>query len=148
MPILNYTTKINPAKTVLEIQQILVKAGASSVRVDYENGEPTALAFLVTINGAPIPFRLPAQWEGTWQIIKGDFDIPNHLRTEEQAKRIAWRVLKDWVEAQLAFMQSGQATMAQLFLAHAVRPDGRTFFDELAANPLILLPSGREDPAQ
>ena len=142
MPILNYTTKINPVRTVAEIQEILAKAGAASVRVDYEGGEPVAVSFLVLINGTPVPFRLPANWQGTYRIISHDWDIPPRLRTEEQAKRVAWRVLKDWVEAQMAFIQSGQASLAQLFLAHAVKTDGRTFYDELAADPRFLLGSG------
>lgn len=36
MPILNYTTKIAPERTVAEIQRILAKAGATSVSVDYD----------------------------------------------------------------------------------------------------------------
>lgn len=145
MPILNYTTKISLVRTVAEIQEILARAGAASVRVDYENGEPSALSFLVIINRAPIPFRLPANWEGTYRIISKDREIPLRLRTEEQARRIAWRVLKDWVEAQIAFIQSGQASLAQLFLAHAVTPDGRTFYDELAADPRRLLGTGANE---
>jgi hypothetical protein len=48
-------------------------------------------------------------------------------------------VVKDWVEAQVALIQSGQATLAQLFLPHAVRPDGRTLFETVAAEPQFLL---------
>lgn len=142
MPILNYTTTIDPAKTVLQIHDILVKGGAASVRVDYEGGEPVALMFLIRIGNENIPFRLPSNWEGVWSIIKTDWDIPKRFRTPDQAKRIAWRVLKDWVEAQLAYIASGQASIAQLFLPHAVGRSGRTLFEEVVVNPAMLLGSG------
>ena len=149
MPLLNYTTKIAVGKTVTEIQTILAKAGAASVRTDYEKGEPVAIYFLVTINGALVPFRLPADWQGTYKIISKDWSIPRSLRTEEQAKRVAWRVLKGWVEAQMAFIEFGQASMAQLFLPHAIRRDGRTFYGEVATSPVsLLLPEGEEVAAE
>lgn len=147
MPILNYTTEVPSDRTVAEIQRILAKAGAASVRIDYAQGEPAAVSFLLMLGGQPAPFRLPSNWEGVWAIIRKDASVARRLRTEGQAKRIAWRVVKDWVEAQLALIQSGQASMAQLFLPHAVRADGRTFFEVVAAEPQLLLGRGGGDPA-
>jgi hypothetical protein len=144
MPILNYTTKIDPTRTVGEIQYILAKAGAASVKVDYQGGEPVAVAFLAQIGERLVPFRLPADWEGVYRVISKDYEIPTRLRTREQAKRVAWRVVKDWVEAQMAFIQSGQASLAQLFLPHAVKADGHTLYEEIAADPRFLLGSGEE----
>jgi hypothetical protein len=59
---------------------------------------------------------------------------------------VAWRIVKDWVEVQLALIESGQATLPQLFLPHAVRADGRTLFEVVAADPHLLLGQGG-DPA-
>lgn len=148
MPILNYTTEIDATKTVAQLQTILAKAGAASVRIDYEQGEPVAVSFLLVLGGQPVPFRLPSNWEGTYRILRNDVAVPRRLRTEAQAKRVAWRVVKDWVEAQLAFVQSGQASLAQLFLPHAIRRDGRTFYEEVASNPALLLPGRSEEAAQ
>jgi hypothetical protein len=39
--LLNYTTKVDAAKTVGEIAASLVKAGASAIQHEYENGRPT-----------------------------------------------------------------------------------------------------------
>lgn len=64
MPILNYTTKIDAHKTVAEIQRILAKGGASSIKTDYENGFPVAISFLALIGDRLIPFKLPADFEG------------------------------------------------------------------------------------
>lgn len=43
---LNYTTKIDPAKTIGEIGQCLAKHGARKIITDYdETGQPTGLTF-------------------------------------------------------------------------------------------------------
>lgn len=144
MAILNYTTKISTAKSASEIQEILVKAGAASIRIDYEDGEAAAISFLLIIGGNQVPFRLPSYWQGVYKIISSDSAIRWQLRTEEQAKRIAWRIVKDWIEAQLAFIQSGQASMSQLFLPYAVQRSGRTFYEEVATNPTLLLGAPHE----
>lgn len=144
MPILNYTTKIDPGRTVGEIQSILAKAGAASVKVDFEKGEPVAVSFLVLVGERLLPFRLPADCEGVYRVLAADRDVPRGLRTREQANRVAWRVVKDWVEAQMAFIQSGQATLAQLFLPHALMPNGRTMYEQVVEDPRFLLGAGEE----
>lgn len=145
MPILNYTTKISTAKTAGEIQEILVKAGAASIRIDYEDGEAVSISFLLVIGNNQTPFRLPSYWQGVYKLISKDPAIRWQLRTEAQAKRIAWRIVKDWAEAQIAFLQSGQASMTQLFLPYAVQRSGRTFYEEVAANPRLLLAADDEE---
>lgn len=142
MPILNYTTQVSAEKTVAEIQRILARAGAASVQVNYKAGEPTAVAFVLMVGDRVLPFRLPADVEGVYRLIADDWDVPRRMRTRDQAQRIAWRVVKDWVEAQIALIQSGQASLAQLFLPHAVRPDGRTLFEVVAEDPRFLLGPG------
>lgn len=131
MPILNYTTEIDAGRTVSEILRTLAKAGAMSARIDYEDAEPVAVTFMLIVGGRMLPFRLPANVEGIYQLITNDKQIKPHLRTRAQATRVAWRVVKDWVEA-------------QLFLPHAVRADGRTLFEVVAADPHLLLGQGGE----
>ena len=139
MPILNYTTKIDQHKTVGEIQGILARAGATAVTVDYDTSRyPVAVSFSVDINGRLVPFRLPTNRNGVLVAMKQDDDIPSRFKAEEQARRVAWRIVKDWVEAQMAFIESNQATLAQLFLPHVVRGDGRTFYEEIESSYLML----------
>ena len=146
MPILNYTTDIEPDETVAEVQRILVRAGASSVRIDYENGQPISVSFLLMLNRQPVPFRIPANVQGVWLVLQ-EQKVERRYKTEKHARRVAWRIVKDWMRAQLAFIESGQASLPQLFLPHAVRADGRTLFEVVAADPRLLLGSGdEEDP--
>lgn len=150
MPILNYTTDISTERTIAQISTMLAKAGAASIRIDYEDGEPTSLSFLLMLAGQPAPFRLPIHWQGVHRLLQNErpaAHVGAKIRTEAHARRVAWRIVKDWVEAQLAFIQSGQASLPQLFLPHAVRADGRTLFEVVAADPRLLLGSGdEEDP--
>lgn len=139
MPILNYTTKIAVARTVGQIQGILASAGAQSISIDYdEQGQPTAVTFLITVQEQLVNFRLPSRWHGVWAALKNDPNVPKRFKTEEQARRVAWRIVKDWVEAQLAIIEAGLAELAEVFLPYAVNPQsGQTLFQEFQANRLL-----------
>jgi hypothetical protein len=144
MPILNYTTEIDAGRTVAEIQRKIARAGAASVRVDYKNGQPVSILFLLMLGDRPLPFRLPADTESVYWILFRDDSLPRKYRSRAHAERVAWRIVKDWVEVQLALIESGQASLPQLFLPHAVQPDGRTLFEVVAADPHLLLGQGGE----
>lgn len=146
MPILNYTTQIDAHRTVGEIQAMLAKAGAKAVSVEYGDGVPAAVMFAIDIAGFPTRFRLPSRWEGVAKRLEADRDVPRRLRTEEQARRVAWRIVKDWVEAQLAIIDAGVAELAEVFLPYAVNPQtGRTLYQQFEAGSGFLLTKGKND---
>lgn len=140
MPLLNYTTKVPVEKSVQDITKALVKAGASSVMQDYdETGQMVAVSFKIMLEGQPIAFRLPADWKSTQQVLKND-----RVRYEEaHARRVAWRITKDWVEAQMALLATKSVVLPQLFLPYAVDNNGTTLFEKIAQNPGMLLGDGR-----
>ena len=71
MPILNYTTQVAVERTVQQIQKILVKAGAESITVNYdEKQEAVSLFFTVTVYGRSVPFRLPTNWQGVLVVMR------------------------------------------------------------------------------
>jgi hypothetical protein len=45
-------------------------------------------------------------------------EIPPRYATPEHAERVAWRVIKDWLEAQLALVAAQMATLEQAMLPH------------------------------
>mgnify|MGYP000695156209 CR=1 FL=1 len=106
MSILNYTTQIKYEKTIMEIQQILVKHGAKRIMTDYDNGLPSALKFGKEVNGSMMAFSLPANYRGVLNAMKKDKKVPKSKLTEEQALRVSWRIIKDWLEAQIALVQA------------------------------------------
>ena len=152
MPILNYTTEVPFEKSIGEISQTLARKGARSIATDYdEKGTPMGLAFIMPVGGVAVRFQLPNRAEGVQKAILKDKPYnSNHRvsraayeqRVMEQAQRVSWRIVKDWVEAQLALIESGQAEMAQVFMPYATAADGRTMYQLFVENNQKQLGSG------
>ena len=144
MPLLNYTTTIAPQKTVMEIQQALAKAGASSIMADYDiDGNVVALSFRLKTEGQDIAFKLPTAWQPVLETLKRQ-NVSRTLQTPEQALRVAWRITKHWVDAQLAIIETRMVTTAQVFLPYAITKDGSTVYEYIANNTGLLLNSGEK----
>jgi len=132
--LLNYTTTISPEKTVAEIQSKLAKAGAWQILHEYERTtrELVGLSFRIDTEFGPIAFRLPANIAAVEMILTRQRKRSRYLKKpgdREQATRVAWRILKDWVEAQLALIETGQVKLEQVFLAFAQDSKGRTVYE-------------------
>ena len=56
----------------------------------------------------------------------------------EQAERVAWRILKDWVEAQMAILESQMVEMDEIFLPYMINNSGQTLFEAYRSNQLLL----------
>lgn len=144
MPLLNYTTSIAPQKTVMEIQSLLAKAGASSIMADYDtDGNIVALSFRLKADGQDIAFKLPTAWQPVLETLKRQ-NVSRTLQTPEQALRVAWRITKDWVAAQLAIIETRMVTTAQVFLPYAITKDGSTVYEYIANNSTLLLGGGNK----
>lgn len=139
MAILNYTTSIDAEKTISEISKALVKAGANKIVTDYSDQIPCALTFALILNGSTVVFSLPANSEGVYRVMVNSKKIPRSKCTHEQAQRVAWRILKDWVEAQAAIIQAGLATADQVFLPYAITPSGQTVYQAISQGQILSL---------
>ena len=140
MPILNYTTSINPEKTVAEIQMKLAKAGAQAVLCEYdEDGIMKAISFRIKISTGFLSFRLPSNIEGVYKKLVDNPKVPTRLKTYEQATRVARRILKDWLEAQLAIIEIEMADIKEVFLPYAQNPQGKTLYESLSETQFKLL---------
>lgn len=141
MPILNYTTSIAVEKTVGEIQAKLAKAGAQAVLTEYDSEQVlSSVAFRMMCNGVMISFQLPAQIDRIYVLLQNDGNVPRKLKTRGQAARVAWRIIKDWIEAQLAIVEAEQAEMVEVFLPYAQNPaTGATLFEQLSEEKFALL---------
>lgn len=144
MALLNYTTKIDPDKTAAEISRCLSLHGASAVMTEYDPSSSfvTSLSFKITVNGQQMGFRLPCDWEPVFEILQKDPKVPRANSTREQAVRTAWRIVKDWVEAQMALVETKMVTAQQVFLPYAVMKDGRTLSEHVTDDPKFLLGNG------
>lgn len=132
MPILNYTTSIAAEKTVSEIQSILARSGASAVMAEYDDEQVLcSIAFQVRFKGQVLSYRLPAQIDKIYIILQNDRNVTRKLRTREQASRVTWRIIKDWIQAQLALIEAEQAQLTEVFLPYMQTADGSTIYERL-----------------
>lgn len=124
---LNYSTVISARQTVGECQGILAEAGAASVAVHYEDGEPIGLSFTLRTPHGRRDFTLPVNVDGA-RVVVGKMlrSNPPHvsraqlgkLASRKHAADVAWRVIKDWLEAALALIAAGMATFDELMLPY------------------------------
>lgn len=142
MPLLNYTTKVPVVRSVADIQKVLIKHGASSIMQDYDDQQQLqAISFKLRLAGQELSFRLPIDWKATFEVMKQD-GTPRSYLSEDHARRVSWRIIKDWVEVQLAIAETKMVTIPQVFLPYAVNQDGRTLYEIVAENPSLLLGEG------
>lgn len=135
MPILNYTTQIKAEKTYSEIQSILVAAKAQAVLSEYDDeGILQAIMFRIKTPTGLLSFRLPLNIDGVYKKLYENKKVPRKLKTREQAVRVTVRILKDWVEAQLAIVEAELATLIEVFLPYAQDGDGDTLYQALQSN--------------
>ncbi|MGB3787811.1 MAG: hypothetical protein WA949_07360 [Phormidesmis sp.] len=128
MAIANYTTKVSQKKTVSEIQDMLAEAGAKSLSVEYVDKQPVGIAFTVDLgDGYLVPYRVPCNWRGVLVRLRADA-VSGQYRNEDQARRVAWRITRDWLRAQIALTEAGQADLAEVFLPYAIHSSGRTLY--------------------
>lgn len=147
------TTEISPQRTIAEIQELLVSAGAKQILMEYApDREVASVCFIFPYKGTDIPFRLPCRWQAIQEILaernrdyrywveqekKGHHDqyVKNIAilakRYEAQARRVAWRTVLRWIEAQLAFSNSRMVTVAEAFFSYAQTPNGDTVFERM-----------------
>lgn len=149
MPLLNYTTKIDADKTAQEIARCLSKHGAQAVLTEYDekDGYVTAISFKINLEGKRVGFRLPCDWKPVLEILKNDPNVRSRSRVAIDrvlAVRVAWRIVKDWVEAQMALVETRMVTTQQVFLPYAVMKSGETLYEKIQENPQFLLRDGSD----
>jgi len=129
MAILNYTTKVNAERTAAEIQKLLVRHKAMAVLNEYENGIITHISFRVQTHHGVVSVRLPAHVDGVYKLLQRE-SIRKEYKTKERATWVAWRILKDWIEAQMALVEVEMASLEQIFLPYIQTNTGETVYDK------------------
>lgn len=139
--LLNYSTKKDPQDTIAEIQKMLTKHGVNAMMTEYEGPQVSAVSFRINFKGNPRAFKLPCNWRGVLAVLK-ESKIPSSLKTDEQAVRVAWRIVKDWVEAQLALVEVNMVTIPQVFLPYMQVGKDQTLYEKIDTDPNFLLGDG------
>ena len=131
MAILNYTTQIPVEKTIAEIEKMLAESGAEKILKEYEEGGINSISFMIPTEKGKLSFKLPMNVEAVMQVINnqtGEFKrtgyknrriIPLKFHNDmDQARRVGWRIIKDWLEAQLALFFLQMVKIEEIFLPY------------------------------
>jgi hypothetical protein len=133
---------------------MLADAGAASVAVHYENREPAGLSFRLDTPHGPRAFDLPVNVGGAHAVIMAMLrDNPPKLTrpalaklaTRKHAADVAWRVARDWLEAQLALVAAGMATVTEVMLPYLLVDGERTLWRAYRAREQAAIEAGGRD---
>ena len=141
MPLLNYTTKVNAQKTVTEVMGLLVAKGADEISIVYDDDrQPAGLKWTVqSPRLGRVAFALPCNTDAVFvKLIEQRVMVTSPESRRQQAIRTPWRILKDWVEAQMALLETGMVTMDEIFLPYMLS-GGQTFYQALVAGEFRAL---------
>jgi hypothetical protein len=130
-PALNYTTAVPVSRTTAEMQALLGRSGASAVAVLYEDSKPVGMSFILRTPGGERTFNLPVDVGAVQKLLTAQ--KREHSRVDDrpaQAERVAWRIVKDWLAAQLALIEAQMATLDEVMLPYLVTRPNRTLRDD------------------
>jgi hypothetical protein len=139
----NASTHVDYWKSLSEIHMILAKGGADHINIRHEQGIPVGMSFTISIDNFPINFMLPVQIDGLKEILKGDRHgrmLRGAANFDDKVLRVGWRIVKDWVDAQIAFIEARKAedrmrALATAFLPYAVNTKGETLAQIILDKP-------------
>lgn len=145
MPIANYSTTVDALKTVGEIQGILVAHGARSILMNYgKDGGIESLSFIVETPYGDMPIRLPINAKAVLKVLE-EQRVPPRYANYQQAVRIAWRIVKDWVRAQMAILETEMVKMEQIFLPYMITKNNQTLYESMVDRGFYLTEGKRDE---
>ena len=138
MPIKNYTTKVPADRSINEIQTALVSRGAVGILYEYEKGTGriAALKFRLPMKEQIVSFALPVNWRKFQRVLQ--LQNVSRSKDEDHVYRVAWRVIRDWVLAQLAIHETEMVDLPQLFLPYAMNGQGTTLYETINDGKFLL----------
>jgi hypothetical protein len=143
-PLLNYTTTVSVARTIEKVQASLIEAGARQIMTTYgDRGEPIGVHFTIETAHGRRAFTLPVEAKRVERVLIRDPRVAPRFQTTEQAERVAWRIVKDWLEAQLAIVKTEMVTFDQVMLPYMHGLDGATVWEMYLGDQLPALGAGK-----
>lgn len=133
----NYTTSISWEKTIMEIEQILADFGAEAIMKEYYgDGRVEFLSFKIKTKFGNRAFKLPANTESVKMILT-EQRLCSPAKAQKQAERTAWRLIKDWLHAQVSLVKVGMAEPEQIMLPYMTE-GGKTLYERLSQRQLLI----------
>jgi hypothetical protein len=142
----NYTS--GTTNTFDKIQKILSSHKAKQIFFEYDDvGRVKALAFSIEVQGKLHAFLLPAHVDKVEAIFYNEknkkvkyAEWQKDLTDDEkaQAYRTAWANIRDWLDAQMALVDTEQAKVEEVFFPYLATGHNRTLFQDFQENKLQL----------
>lgn len=132
------TANKSPEETAGEIQQYLKDYGLSKFMLDIEDGEIVGVILAFKVGNNELPYKLPINHKPLWEMAKkGEIE---YIKTETQARRIAWRQVLKWIQAQVSLVEIGILTIDEVFLPYLIldKNEQRTVYELYNSNHLML----------
>lgn len=149
MTLKNYTTSVPVSTTISRIEHALVRAGATAISKTYDaDANLEGIMFQLSVNGNPVPvvFKLPAKWRQCYEVLWREIRRPRpetKKRLLDQAQRVAWRLVQDWVEVNVSLIKLDQIDAVEAFLPYVYDPQtDRTLFERLKEGGFKQLSAG------
>ena len=120
---------------------ILVAKGADEISIVYDDDrQPAGLKWTVqSPRLGRVAFALPCNIDAVFvKLTEQRVMVTSPESRRQQAIRTSWRILKDWVEAQMALLETGMVTMDEIFLPYMLS-GGQTFYQALVAGEFKAL---------
>lgn len=134
----NYTTEVSADRSIQEIERILIDHEATDIWKEYAGKQVVALNFGIKTEFGKLPIRLTANVEGVRQVLineqrSGKIKISKQkVAGEEHPRNVAWRVIRDWVDSQMARVDAEKVNIERIFLADVYdMHNKRTLYDAL-----------------
>ena len=139
----NYSSKASITNIVSAIQKILLQFGATGIGFEYDNnGKIKGIMFKIEdIDGNSRTVRVPSQWEKCREILTQQ----GYYRDDDQAYRVALANVKDWLDSQLAMLETDMVEFKQIFLPYMTNTQGQTVYEYLEQTKYKLLESSNEE---
>lgn len=146
----NYTSSVSAARSISYIELNLAKNGARQILKEYDSSKRVSgISFNIPIDGKDMFFKLPAKVAECEKVLKANLSSrarpETHKKIVQQAERTAWKILSDWVEAQMAMIELAQVEVMEIFLPYVYDPIRKqTYFERIKDNGYkALLPAGK-----
>lgn len=102
---------------------------------------PSGIAFSIETAHGERSFRLPAHIEGVEAALQRELKrkrIQRRMACREHAAKVAWRVLKNWVDVQMAIVEAGLVTVDEVMLPYLVLRGDTTMYQVMNEHRLAL----------
>jgi hypothetical protein len=140
----NYRSDARVEGSLAKIEELVVKHGATHFFKEYKDGLVLGVDFIIPIFCGELPIRLPARVEQVKHKLYGKRSAYSQSM-EAQARRTAWANIRDWLDAQIALIETEQVKMEEIFLPYMTDRSGKTLFEHMQENQFKMpqLPAER-----